>query len=188
MKKFFIMLVAIYLISNTVSAQFEKGGWITSLQGSFGAAGRKSDLYKYHNLQIKPELLKLLRHNLAVGFVAGIEQSASRMKNYPGGGEQIQSDLHFQTGPVVRKYFGNLKLRPYAELSVGVKFSRYYSKYSGEAGSSFSNTEAFIRPALGLSYMVNDKVSFNISAGTDLMQPRYRELEINLGISVKLGK
>ena len=75
-----------------------------------------------------------------------------------------------------------------AELSAGVNYSHYYSKFSGESGSSISSADAFIRPAIGLSYWMNNRVSFNISAGTDLLKPRCRELQINLGISVKLGK
>lgn len=188
MKKSVMLLLAAALCAGPLFAQPGKGDWIASLNGSFSAAGVKSDSYKYHNLQLKPELLKMLKHNVTLGMVLGIDHTMIWRKDFQPEVDLRTHDLHLQFGPVVRKYFGKGRLVPYAELSAGVDYSMNFSKFSGESGSTYSSADAFIRPALGLSYWINDKVSFNISAGTDLLKPRYRELHINLGISVKLGK
>lgn len=188
MKKLLLVIAAATVFTFHLHAQPEKGDWIASLQGSYGVAGVKSDSYRYHNLQLKPELLKMLKHNVALGVVMGVDHSVTWMKNYQPDVDLRTRNLNLQIGPVVRKYFGNAKLVPYAELSAGVNYSHYYSKFSGKSGSSISSADAFIRPAIGLSYWMNNRVSFSISAGTDLLKPRYRELQINLGISVKLGK
>ena len=141
-----MLLLAATLCAGPLFAQPGKGDWIASLNGSFSAAGVKSDSYRFHNLQIKPELLKMLKHNVTLGMVLGIDHTMIWRKDFQPEVDLRTHDLHLQFGPVVRKYFGKGRLVPYAELSAGVDYSMNFSKFSGESGSTYSSADAFIRP------------------------------------------
>jgi hypothetical protein len=188
MKKLFLLFVTIYLISNSVSAQLEKGGWITSLQGNYSLKGPYYGSYRTQSLLINPGVMKLVHHNLAVGMVFNF--GYEKTKDYP-----IDNGLTFtwksyslEAGPVLRKYFGDYKLKPYAELSSGIKYDFNKSTFSDNSKFESHDTNLFIRPLIGFSYWINDRISIDISAGTDLMEDNLKELNVNLGFSVKLGK
>lgn len=188
MKKLFLLFIAIYLISNTVSAQLEKGGWITSLQGNYNVTGIKYRSDRFQSLLLRPGVMKLVHHNLAVGMVMSFGYDLSKYSEVQPGLSLTSKSLSLEAGPVLRKYFGDYKLKPFAELSSGIKYHNSSSAYSDNRKYDFDNTDLFIRPAIGLSYWINDRISFDISAGTDLMNRNKWELQLNLGVSVKLGK
>lgn len=180
---------AIILLSIAAYAQLPKGDFLMSVQGNGSFSGK-------HNIQVSAFTLqtgayKLVRNNLALGmnFTADFEGS-----NLPGylNGDVINRRRAYtlEAGPVLRKYFGSNKLKPYAELGISAGYN--YQRVNGENSYTHDNIDLYIRPALGLSYWFTDNVSFDVNVNSDINHGHslfyYNDLNLNLGFTVKLGK
>lgn len=190
MKKIFILIV-ISLLSVCSYAQLNKGGWITSLQG-YGSASKMTE-FKESTLRIQPSVMKLIGHNLALG----INLSTTFQSNtYPTNSTapfvlSKLNSLKLEAGPVLRKYFGNYNFKPYAEFSSGLYYTQYKSNYEGVT-SHTNDSRLYIKPALGMSYWISDRIAFDMKVSYDINHHFYSFLfdnwNLNMGFSVKLGK
>ncbi|MGE5316627.1 MAG: hypothetical protein ACM3ME_01430 [Chloroflexota bacterium] len=189
MKKIFILIV-ISLLSVCSYAQLDKGGWITSLHG-YGSASKMND-YKESTLRIQPSVMKLIGHNLALGITLS---TTFQSNTYPTTFTPIllakTNTLDLEAGPVLRKYFGDYKFKPYAEFSTGLYYTQYKSIYEGVSYHS-DYSKLYIKPALGMSYWISDRVALDMKVSYDLNHHDYGTFfdnwNLNLGFSVKLGK
>ncbi len=184
MKKVLI-IIAISLFSMYSYGQLNKGGWIGSFQGSGGAV--KYNDYKSSSLKLQPSVMYLISNNLALGLNVSTSFESYKLPSV-NDIRYNQRSFALETGPVLRKYFGSYKLKPYAELGIGWNYSQ--SK-STNYEYLWNDHRLYVKPALGLSYWISNNVSidmnvnYDINAGHSLF--RYDDWRLNIGISVKLG-
>lgn len=189
MKKISI-LIAISLFTICSYAQLSKGGWITSMQGN--GSSSKNFNYKSSSLTLQPSVLKLISNNLALGINLNTTFT-SGSSPIPSAPETISklNTFNLEAGPVLRKYFGNYKLKPYAEFGTGWNYTWFNNTIDGKSGN-FDDSRFYIKPALGISYWISDRIALDMNLSYDLNQEHYTfqldDWNMNIGFSVKLGK
>ncbi len=187
MKKI-ITLMCFCLIAGYSFAQLEKGGWIITLEGN-GKFSNYRENFKSSSLYIKPGVMKLLAKNLALGINIRVLSERHIYPPFPDSGSIVYKEKTFslEAGPVLRKYFGDYRLRPYAEMGIGfeIQNTNYFRNNNKTlSGSSFG---VHIRPMLGISYWINENVSVDLKGGYDYnMDNPYDNWILNLGFSLKL--
>ena len=159
MKKllFLALLVAGCLSGYT---QTEKGSWIISLQGNYISDPHTPNLLK-PNLKIKPAAHWMIIDNLGLG--------ASFLSTLPDAGF-----YSLETALFVRKYFGKYAVKPYIEMTPGIKHTN----------TSWHSTNDFIlRPGAGIIYWFHKKVGIDTNINLDLLS-KYTEWNWNFGLNV----
>jgi hypothetical protein len=100
--------------------------------------------------------------------------------------KNITSQL--ETGVVLRKYFGSKQLMPFVQLNTGLLYYRTKNFYDGVPNNPYDDYDFLLKPAIGATYWLNDKVGLNAMMDYNLINSNVNELNFKLGISVKLSK
>jgi outer membrane protein W len=194
MKKLVLSITLITLLSLTSFAQLEKGSWIGGVNGNVDFTFLKSSSNRAFSFSLNPYAMYLVSKNLAVGL--NLDYSYDFVKYYSS--FQTESELvKYSTNslllaPVVRKYFGNSKCRPYIGLTSGLAMYQTisFSAPSWDVSKS-TNFGFFLNPEAGISYWLNDKVFFDLKASYDLINYNrsgdYHTVDLKIGIGIKLG-
>ena len=193
MKKLILSIVFITLVAITSFAQLEKGSWIGGVSGNVNFNFRPSDT-KYFSVNLTPYAMYLVSKNFAAGL--NLDYNYDFVKYYSF--FQTESELvKYSTNsllfaPVVRKYFGNGKYRPYIGLTSGLAMYQTisFSAPSWDVSKS-TNFGFFLNPEAGISYWLNDKVFFDLKASYDLINYNrhgdYHTVDLKIGIGINLG-
>jgi len=193
MKKLVLSIAFIILLTLNSFAQLEKGSWIGGVSGNIGFGFNSSDS-RFFSVDLNPYALYLVRNNFAVGL--NLDYSCDFVKYYSI--FQAESELvKYSTNslvfaPVVRKYFGNGRYRPYIGLTTGLEIYQSISFAAPDWDVSKSTDFGFsLTPEAGISYWLNDKVFFDLKASYDLINNNragdYHTVYLKIGIGIKLG-
>ncbi|NOU47028.1 MAG: hypothetical protein HOO86_08205 [Bacteroidales bacterium] len=183
MKTLITSAVFCILFSTVSFAQLDKGYWLGNVVGNFGI----SDKGNFWFVNLNTQSLKLVDKNLAIGLGIDYNYYKSNVKGPQNTGAYRHTYL--EIGPVVRKYLGNSRCKPYAELSTGIQMFN-----SQHLNSEFSYLDEqqykfFLNPTIGVSWWFNENVSLNLSTGfkttnfNNIMFDGFR-----IGVSFKIGK
>lgn len=190
MKKIFTLII-IFLLSGysfNSLAQLNKGSWITTLDIRGSYSNYHSELI-HATLCGNSSLIKLLQKNLGLGISMGISQE---WQQYPTiGNPELFNKTRYkrlEAGPVLRKYFGDYRFKPYTELGLGWQFNKSSDYINDDRQYTDNYTDFYIRPTVGIGYWISDKVSLDLNLGFDYI-PDYGHGDwlMNMGFSVKLG-
>ncbi|HLN53881.1 MAG TPA: hypothetical protein VK212_09245 [Lentimicrobium sp.] len=191
MKTFFTLLLT-FLICGFANAQLEKGTWITSLHGS-GNYLSKSE-YKLTRLTLTPAIMRLIDNNLALGINLSTSFGSDRIPivSNPYSVNKTQT-YSLEAGPVIRKYFGDGRFKPYGELGIGWHYVSVREQENDRPIYKDHNDYLYARPVIGLSYWITEQISVDINTGLNAvfnLEPDYlyKDWNLNIGIAVKLGK
>jgi hypothetical protein len=195
MKKQFLSIALIAFLSFTSFAQLEKGSWIGGVSGSVDFSFRKSSSNRAFFCSLNPYAMYLVSNNFAVGLNLDYSYNFSKY-NYTSqtGSELIKYSTNtIMFAPVVRKYFGNSRYRPYLGITTGLAIHQTNSFVPTSPDVSKStNFGYFLSPEAGISYWLNDKVFFDVKASYDLinynLNGAYHAVDLKIGVGIKIGK
>jgi hypothetical protein len=194
MKKLCLSITLITLLTLTSFAQLEKGSWIGGVSGNVDFTFLKSSGNRAFSFSINPYAMFLVSKNFAVGL--NLDYSLDFVKyssSFQPGSEPVKySSNNLLFAPVVRKYFGNSKYRPYIGLATGLEIYQPISFAAPDWDVTKStNFGYFLNPEAGISYWLNDKVFLDLKASYDLInnyrQGDYHTVYLKIGIGIKLG-
>lgn len=185
MKKLFLSIAFIALLALTSFAQLEKGSWIGGVSGNVDFTFLKSSSNQAFSFSINPYAMYLVSNNFAVGL--NLDYSYVFVKY------SFEYSTHeLLLAPVIHKYFGNSKYRPFIGLATGLAMYQTISFAAPDWDVSKStNFGYFLNPEAGISYWLNDKVFFDLKASYDLINydknSDYHTVDVKIGIGIKLG-
>ena len=190
MKKLLLSIAFITLFTLSSFAQLEKGSWIGGVSGNVDFTFLKSSSNQAFSFSLNPYALYLASNNFALGL--NLDYSYDFVKYYSGSEPVKYSSNNLLLAPVIRKYFGNSRYRPYVGLSAGLGIyqpvSFPYPEYDVSVSTDFG---FFLSPESGISYWLNDKVFFDLKASYNLINYKnvgdYHTVDLKIGIGVKLG-
>jgi hypothetical protein len=189
MKNLLLCAILGLFITSETSAQLIKGDFVAGIQGNLKYQATKSGSYKGLGLNVENHGLYFVGNNLGIGYVIDFEHSQYKMSNNSLSdlaSKNITSQL--ETGVVLRKYFGSKQLMPFVQLSTGLQYYRTKNFYDGVPSNPYDDYDFFLKPAIGATYWLNDKVGLNAMMDYNLINSNVNELNFKLGISVKLSK
>ena len=194
MKKQVLSIAFITLLTLTSFAQLEKGSWIGGVSGNVGFSYNSSDIREF-SLSLNPYALYLVSNNFAVGL--NVDYSFLHTKSYYPFSQTGTEFVKYSTNtvlfaPIVRKYFGTSKYRPYVGITTGLSIYQTPSFVPTSTDVAKSTEFGYIlNPEVGVSYWLNDKVFFDLKASYDLIRPNrigdYHSIDLKIGIGIKLG-
>ena len=194
MKKLFLSGAFITLFTITSFAQLEKGDWIGGVSGNVGFSYNSSDT-RFFSLSLNPYAMYLLSKNFAVGL--NLDYSFNYTKTYypfsQTGSEIIKySSNSLLFAPIIRKYFGSTKYRPYIGITTGLSMYQMPSITPISTDVAKSTDFGYIlNPEAGISYWLNDKVFFDVKASYDLVNHNrigdYHSIDLKIGVGIKIG-
>jgi len=194
MKKQALSIAFITLLTLTSFAQLEKGSWIGGVSGNVGFSYNSSDI-RYFSLSLNPYAMFLVSNNFAVGLNA--DYSYDHTKTYYPFSQTGTEFVKYSTNsllfaPIVRKYFGTGKYRPYVGITTGLSIYQTPSFVPTSTDVAKSTDYGYIlNPEAGVSYWLNDKVFFDLKASYDLVKHNrigdYHSIDLKIGIGIKLG-
>jgi outer membrane protein W len=194
MKKLVLSIAFITLLTLTSFAQLEKGSWIGGVNGNVDFTFLKSSSNQAFSFSLNPYAMYLVSKNLAVGLNADYSYSFVKYNSTSQTGSDLvkYSSNSLLFAPVVRKYFGNSKYRPYIGLTTGLAIYQTNSFVPTSPDvSKTTNFGYFLNPEAGISYWLNDKVFFDMKASYDLVNYKrnsdYHSVDLKIGIGIKLG-
>jgi hypothetical protein len=182
MKTLITSAVFCILFSTASFAQLDKGYWLGNVTGNFGI----SDKGDFWFVNLNTQSMKLVDKNLAIGIGVNYNFFKSNVKAPQNIGGFRNTTL--EIGPVIRKYFGNSKFKPYAELSAGVQMFNIHHVDEKYAYLNNQQYKSFLNPTIGVSWWLNENVSLNLSTGfkaTNLNSITFDGFKI--GVSFKFG-
>lgn len=188
MKPFFLAITLTLICFLSSSAQLEKGTWIGSIGGSFTTDLSNSSYSKSWQVNLNPQVMKLLSKNLAIG--ASTNFGIGNLKTeYNDGYENFNYTFRYtylEVGPVARYYFGSFRLKPFADLGMGLQMNhRFDNSQYGENGTYW---DFYARPAAGIAWWINDKVSLNLSTGFTFLNLKEAYFDgVKIGVSFIFG-
>ena len=193
MKKQFLSIAFIMLLTLTSFAQLEKGSWIGGVSGNVGFSFNSSE-NRFFSLSLNPYAMYLVSKNFAVGINLDYRYSFVKAYSYFQAESEIikYSSNSLLFAPVVRKYFGNSKYRPYIGFTTGLSINQTPGFVPTSSDVTISTDFGYIlNPEVGISYWLNDKVFFDLKASYDLIKHNrigdYRTVDLKIGIGIKLG-
>jgi len=185
MKTLFLSIAFITLITFTSFAQLEKGSWIGGVNGNDDFTFLKSSGNRAFSFSLNPYAMYLVSKNLAVGLNLDYDY------------DFVKYSFEYSThklllAPVIHKYFGNNKFRPFIGLATGLAMYQTNSFAAPDWDVSKStNFGYFLNPEAGISYWLNDNVFFYHKASYDLINydknSDYHTVDFKIGIGIKLG-
>ena len=194
MKKLFLSFTFLTLITVSSLAQLEKGSYIGGVYGNFSIMGRSSGT-QYLSWGFNPYAMCLVGNNLAIGMDMDNRFTYFKSTYQDGSGNysMLGSSYNLQLAPIVRKYFGNGQVRPYAGLSIGVimehmhNYSSFETQTTTETGFSYH-----LAPQVGVSWWINDKVFLDLKASYNLMDTYfgsgYHTFDVKIGAGFRIGR
>lgn len=168
------------------SAQITKGSVVGGINGNLNLEGSSSGSFRSAALNTDLYGLYFIGNNFGLGLESGMYYSRVRMKGFTG--SYNDRALILEIGPVARKYFGSGKLTPYLHLGTGVGISSVRYNNNGVSEKPASNVGFYIRPAVGLTYWLNNRVGIDATIGKNILEKHHHSLQGKLGVSVRLGK
>lgn len=189
MKTIFSLIALVILVAFSTYAQLDKGYWIGNISGLPGANGRSSSIGNI-SFSLNPEVMKLIGKNTALGM--SIDFQFSRDKYYGNGSVTptetfINRYTSIELGPVIRKYFGKKSVKPFVELSTGIKMSSYRG-INNPYYTDHTNFDHFLKPSIGVAWWMNDKISLNLSAEYNILNFSHSYFKgFKFGIGFRFG-
>jgi len=184
-------------LSTSLIAQMEKGSLIGGISGNLSYGKHYSD-FKVLDLSMNPYVLYMVRNNFAIGVDFNNRFTfAKKGRSAPGSFWVNQRIYSITLAPVVRKYFGSGKLKPYAGVTTGLSlYNDYYKSETIEYSNTHKSTKlaAFINPEIGACYWLNDKVFFDAKASYNGLNTYeeanggFKTIDLKFGIGIKFGK
>ncbi len=166
MRTHFSLFALLFVLSSTVLAQVDKGNFyfqgtgylrLISEKTTEFTGGNTSESSKSTYFGLKPKVGYFVIDNLPVG----IKLDASFSKSTYGSADSKYSSNDFVFGPFARYYFlGQDKLKPFAEVYMGIGTSKSINTYGG---SDYERKDNIIEFGLGAgaSYFVTDHIAFD---------------------------
>jgi hypothetical protein len=174
------------LISLNSFAQLEKGYWIGSISGSLTTG--KDSQFKTFTIILNPEAMLFVSSKLAVG--GNFSYGLFSMNKYENGDglETIKiRETYLEIGPEARYYFGNFHLKPFADLGMGLRMNRRWTDNSQYEAYS-PKWDFYARPAAGIAWWINDKVSLNLSTSYTFLNFKEADFDgVKIGVSFLFG-
>lgn len=187
MKRILLLIAFVSCTAFYTFAQTQKGDLVLSTTLNVGGG------YGYNSLDLRaginPGIHYFLTNKLALGV--SIDLNA-------GG---ILRDWSFRTfnqrsfygGAYARYYFGNKKFQPFVELGAGYTHMNYnFHGLSGTEDVHNSASGFYLRPAIGFSSQLTDRISFEGKVSLDAINTSYHSNQHNLsskiGVGIKIGK
>jgi len=174
------------LISLNSYGQLAKGYWIGSISGSLTTG--KDSQFKTFTLILNPEAMILVSNKLAVGgnFSYGLF-SMNKYENGDGLGTFKIRETYLEIGPVARNYFGNFELKPFVDLGIGLRMNRRWTDNS-QFEAYGPTWDFYARPAAGIAWWINDKVSLNLSTSYTFLNFKEADFDgVKIGVSFIFG-
>jgi len=159
MKTLITSAVFCILFSTASFAQLDKGYWLGNVVGNIGISEKGNFWY----INMNPQFMKIVDKNLAIGMGVDYNFFKSNVKGPLNIGGYRSTNL--EIGPVVRKYFGNSRCKPYAELSTGIQMFNIHELNAEYADLNQRQYKFFMNPTVGVSWWINENVSLNLSSG-----------------------
>ena len=185
MNKLLLSITFITLFTLSSFAQLEKGSWIGGVSGNVDFTFLKSSSNQAFSFSLNPYAMYLVSKNFAVGLNLDY--------NYDFVKYSFESSTHkLLLAPVIHKYFGNSRYRPYVGLATGLAIYQTNSFAAPDWDVSKStNFGYFLNPEAGISYWLNDKVFFDLKASYDLINydknSDNHTVDLKIGIGIKIG-
>ena len=163
MKLFFrnSLIISILSISTTTFAQTEKGSLMVG--GNLGVSSGGNGSYSVFNANLSPEVGYFLKKNFVVGVELPLtygSQTIDLTVNPKATYKKYQiSALGFS--PFVRYYFGEKKLKPFAQTQYAYT---YFSEITTQATGDDSNNSgysAYATVGAGLAYFIAENLSID---------------------------
>lgn len=188
MKPFFLAITLALICFLSSTAQLEKGTWIGSIGGSFTTDKSTSSYSKFWQLSLNPQVMKLLSQKLAVG--ASVNFGIGNLKtDYNDGYEDYNftyRNTYLEVGPVARYYFSSFRLKPFTDLGMGLQMNHRFD--DSPYGDNSTEWDFYARPAMGVAWWINDKVSLNLSTSYTFLNFKEANFDgIKIGVSFTFG-
>jgi hypothetical protein len=194
MKLLILSISFVALLTSSSFAQLEKGNWIGGVGGNVGLSFLKASNNRAFSGSINPYALYLVSKNFAVGLNVDYSYNFVKYNSTSQSGSELikYSSNTLLLAPVVRKYFGNSKYRPYFGITTGLAMDQYNS-FTPTASDVVRTTyfSYVLNPEAGISYWLNEKVFFDLKASYDLVKSNrrsdYHSIDLKIGIGIKPG-
>lgn len=153
------------LFASLANAQTEKGGWTVGAQvGSISYSSQQSN--KSFTVLLSPSIGYFVAKNVVVGASIPGFYSSNRFSSLGQPSFNTYESTNTQIGlsPYVRVYFGESKLRPFVNASIGYN-QQWLTNKSGLRTTKSDNSYLSYGVSAGGAYFINNNVSFDASLG-----------------------
>lgn len=187
MRKAILSIVVVFCTALYTFGQNQKGDLVLSTMFNFRGGYGYGSLYLQGG--INPGIHYLLTNKLAIG--ASVDLNAGGILR--SGTFNNYNSRSFSVGPYARYYFGSKKFQPFLELGAGYNtFKVNYNSLNVDQSYHLSGSGFYLRPAVGFSYFVNDRISIEGKLNFDVINTSYNFDQIHaspkIGVGIKLGK
>jgi hypothetical protein len=187
MKKIVMIIAFVACTAFYTTAQTKNGDLVLSTMLNFSGGYGYGSLYLQGS--INPGIHYLLTNKLAIG--ASVDLNAGGILR--NGSFNYYNSRSFSVGPYARYYFGSKKFQPFLELGVGYNtFKANYNSMNVDQSYHLSGSGFYLRPAVGFSSQLTDRISFEGKVSLDAINTSYHSNQHNLsskiGVGIKIGK